>query len=172
MKLGPHLSSAVAAGAAQQPRSIGLLTSLLTSRGESHERDSQDRLLKGVERSRSDCLRSCCAHDVVSQPSSFILRFVQCCKCSNRVGSITTNRRPALPPASAQTTRPLAWITVSVSGNRKLTSTKPAKPAGSLTTSSPMPPVLRLTACTCNSLPAAFFSVTEMSTFERKNFCW
>src|ERR1700676_139005 len=131
-----------------------------------------DRLPKGVHVGASSTV---CAHDRthdgISQPSSFIFRFVQCCSCSNRAGSITTNRRPALPPASVHTSRPFAWISISLSGNRKLTSTSPAKPVGSLTTSSPMPPVLRFTACTCNSFPCAFFRVTEILTLDRKNFC-
>src|SRR3984893_6907385 len=110
-------------------------------------------------------------HDGISQPSSFIFRFVQCCSCSNRACSITTKRRPALPPASVHTSRPFAWISISLSGNRKLTSTSPAKPVGSLTTSSPMPPVLRFTACICNSFPCAFFRVAEILTLDRKNFC-
>src|ERR1700722_13841206 len=47
-------------------------------------------------------------HDGISQPSSFIFRFVQCCSCSKRAGSTTIKRRPARPPASAHTKRPFA----------------------------------------------------------------
>src|SRR5580658_5271654 len=136
-----------------------------TVKRESHEKTYYDRLPKceGSQRrgqkrwSRTaplcDWPFALQIHDGISQPSSFIFRFVQCCSFSNSAGSITTKRRPALPPASAHTRRPLAWITVSLSGSRKLTSTNPAKPLGSATAASPIPPVLRLTACTWSSLP-------------------